>query len=99
MAYGPSRAAMLDEGRTTARVKALLEDIFRPTDVFSLETVFIQATDDMAKDLKHINFGYNNDLAYESCHRGISLPIRNSRSIYGYYQPATPTRRTIHADE
>jgi hypothetical protein len=64
---------MLEEGRTTARIKALLEDIFRPVDLFSLELVQLSATDDMAKDVKNISYGYNNDLSYEPrSHRGVS---------------------------
>jgi hypothetical protein len=63
---------MLDEGRTNARVKALLEDTFRPADRYSLSAVYLQATADMAKDLKELNFGYSNDLSYDTCHRGIS---------------------------
>jgi hypothetical protein len=63
---------MLEEGRTTVRVKALLEDIFRPTDIFSLESVQLNATDEMAKDVKNLNYSHTNDLSYESSHRGIS---------------------------
>jgi hypothetical protein len=63
---------MLEEGRTTARVKALLEDTFRPDDLFSLSSVYLGVTADMAKDLKELNFGYNNDLSYDTSHRGIS---------------------------
>jgi hypothetical protein len=63
---------MLEEGRTTARIMALLEDIFRPVDLFSLELVQLNAMDDMAKEVKNLNYGYNNDLSYESSHRGIS---------------------------
>jgi hypothetical protein len=63
---------MLEEGRTTVRVKALLEDIFRPVDMFSLESVQLSATDEMAKDVKHLNYGHANDLSYESSHRGVS---------------------------
>jgi hypothetical protein len=63
---------MLEEGRTTARVKALLEDIFRPGDLFSLDAVNLNVSDDLAKDVKELNFGYSNDLSYESSHRGIS---------------------------
>jgi hypothetical protein len=63
---------MLEEGRTTVRVKALLEDIFRPVDLFSLESVQLSATDEMAKDVKHLNYGHSNDLSYESSHRGVS---------------------------
>jgi hypothetical protein len=63
---------MLEEGRTTARVKALLRNIFQPDDIFSLSAVQIHITADVAKDIKELNFGYNNDLTYENCHRGIS---------------------------
>jgi hypothetical protein len=63
---------MLEEGRTKVKTKALLEDIFWPDDDFSLSAVQLNVTDEMAKDVKDVNFGYNNDLSYESCHRGIS---------------------------
>jgi hypothetical protein len=63
---------MLEEGRTTAKVKALLEDIFRPDGDFSLAAVQINVTDELAKDIKNINLGYNNNMSYECCHRGIS---------------------------
>jgi hypothetical protein len=63
---------MLEEGRTTVRIKALLEDIFRPVDLFSLESVQLSATEEMAKDVKNLNYGHNNDLSYESSHRGVS---------------------------
>jgi hypothetical protein len=63
---------MLEEGRTTAKVTALLEDNFRPDDNFSLAAVQINVTDELAKDIKNINLGYNNDMSYRCCHRGIS---------------------------
>jgi hypothetical protein len=83
---------MLEEGRTTARVKALLEDIFRPADLFSLESVQLSATDEMAKDIKNLNFGHNNDLSYESSHRGVS-PF----AVIGVSM-ATASRRRCQAD-
>jgi hypothetical protein len=83
---------MLEEGRTTTRIKALLEDIFRPADLFSLESVQLSATDDMAKDIKNLNFGHNNDLSYESSHRGIS-PF----AVIGVSM-ATASRRRRQAD-
>lgn len=63
---------MLEEGRTTARVKALLEDVFRPDDAFSLTNVHLGVTTDLAKDVKELNFGYSNDWSYDTCHRGLS---------------------------
>jgi hypothetical protein len=50
---------MLQESRTTMQVKALLEDIFRPDNIFSLLSAHLTATDDMTKDIKEINLGYN----------------------------------------
>jgi hypothetical protein len=83
---------MLEEGRTTVRIKALLEDIFRPVDLFSLESVQLSATDEMAKDVKNLNFGHNNDLSYDSSHRGIS-PF----AVIGVSM-ATASRRRRQAD-
>jgi hypothetical protein len=83
---------MLQEGRTTARIKALLEDTFRPDDMYSLNAVYLGVTSDMAKDVKELNFGYNNDMSYDSCHRGIS-PF----TVIGVSM-ATASRRQRHAD-
>jgi hypothetical protein len=83
---------MLDEGRTTARVKALLEDVFRPDDRYSLMNVHLGVTTDMAKDVKELNFGYNNDWSYDTCHRGLS-PF----AVIGVSM-ATASKRRRHAD-
>ena len=83
---------MLEEGRTTTRTKALLEDIFRPVDLFSLDSVQLSATDEMAKDVKDLNYGHNNDLSYASSHRGIS-PF----AVIGVSM-ATASRRRRQAD-
>ena len=63
---------MLEEGCTTARVKALLEDVFRPQDLLLLTNVHLGVTTDLAKDIKKLNFGYSNNWSYDTCHRGIS---------------------------
>jgi hypothetical protein len=83
---------MLKEGRTATRVKALLEDIFRPDNIFSLSSVHLTMTDDMAKDIKEINLGYNNDLSYDTSHRGVS-PF----AVIGVSM-ATASCRRRHAD-
>jgi hypothetical protein len=83
---------MLEEGRTTARVKALLEDIFRPDDLFLLNNVQLGVTTDMAKDIKELNFGYSNDWSYDTCHRGLS-PF----AVIGVSM-ATASKRRRHAD-
>jgi hypothetical protein len=63
---------MLNEGCMTTWVKILLEDIFPPDNVFSLLSVHLTMTDNMAKDIKEINLGYNNDLSYDLSHCGVS---------------------------
>jgi hypothetical protein len=65
---------MLTEGcKTIGRVRALLEDILRPQDDLSaLTTEVVHVTDDLAKDVKGLNFGYRNYRSYDTCHRGLS---------------------------
>jgi hypothetical protein len=83
---------MLEEGRTTARVKALLESTFQPDDLFSLSAVHLHVTADLAKDMRDLNFGFNNDLTYENCHRGISPFTMIGVSM------ATASKRRRHED-
>jgi hypothetical protein len=63
---------MLEDGRATARVKALLGGVFQPNNIYSLSAVHIHMTADLAKDVKELNFRYNNDLTYDNCHCGLS---------------------------
>ena len=63
---------MLEEGRTTLKVRYLLEDVFKPSDTFSLDSVDLNVRDELAKDIKKLNLGFNNDLSYETSHRGVS---------------------------
>jgi hypothetical protein len=83
---------MLDEGRTTARVKALLEEVFRPDDRYSLMNVHLGVTTDMAKDVKELKFGYSNDWSYDTCHSWLS-PF----AVIGVSM-ATASKRRRHAD-
>jgi hypothetical protein len=83
---------MLEEGRTTMRVKALLEDVFRPDDRYSLTNVHLGVTTEMAKDIKDLNFGYSNDWSYDTCHRGLS-PF----AVIGVSM-ATTSKRRRHAE-
>jgi hypothetical protein len=69
---GDRPPSMLEEGWTTARVKALLEDIFRLDNLFSLDAMHLNVSEDLAKDVKGLNCGYSNDVSYESSHRGMS---------------------------
>jgi hypothetical protein len=76
---------MLEEGRTTARVKAFLGDVFQPNgDIYLLVAVPIHVTADLAKDVKELNFGNNNDLTYDNCHRGLSPFALIGVAIHGH---------------
>jgi hypothetical protein len=83
---------MLEEGRTTARAKALLGDVFQPDDIYSLAAVHIHMTANLAKDVKELNFGYNHDLTYDNCHRGLSPFAMIGVSM------ATASKRRRHED-
>jgi hypothetical protein len=46
---------------------------FRPDNIYSLSSVQLGVeTDEMAKNIEELNYGYNNDLSYEMSHHGIS---------------------------
>ena len=62
---------MMEEGRTLPRIEALLQEAFIPTpDAESPVHIFVSA--DLVRDVKDLRFGFNNDLSFEICHRGIS---------------------------
>jgi hypothetical protein len=45
---------MLEEGRKGPKIRALLTDLLRPTDMESLTNMHVPVTDDMAKDVKEL---------------------------------------------
>lgn len=59
--------------KTPIKYKALLEDLFRLDNIFNIYTLHLRVTDHIAQDIKGINHGFNNDLSYDACHRGVSL--------------------------
>jgi hypothetical protein len=63
---------ILEEGRTAARVKAIMRELLVPDEDHSVQAIHILVTDEMAKDFKSLEFGYNGDTSYTTCHRGIS---------------------------
>jgi hypothetical protein len=63
---------MLEEGRTTARVKAVMRELLVPDEDDSFQAIQVLVTDEMSKDFKNLDFGYNGDTSYFTCHRGIS---------------------------
>lgn len=63
---------MLEEGRTTTKVKAVMRELLVPDEDDSFQAIQILVTNEMAKDFKDLEFGYNGDTSYSTCHRGIS---------------------------
>jgi hypothetical protein len=63
---------MLEEGRTKGRTQALMRELLSPDEDDMFHAVHILVTEEMAKDFKDLNFGFNGDTSYTSCHRGIS---------------------------
>jgi hypothetical protein len=67
----PVYSQMLSEGRTMAKVDALLHQCLAPNYDADVP-VHIFVTQDMVRDLKDLRFGRNSDFSFETCHRGIS---------------------------
>ena len=62
---------MLTKGHTMYKVAKVLQVALYPTNDEDTP-VNIYVSSDMAKDLKELNFGFGNDKAFDTCHRGIS---------------------------
>jgi hypothetical protein len=67
----PIYSMMLAEGRTMAKVDTLLHQFMAP-DPDSEVPVHVFVSQDMVRDVKDLRFGWNGDLSFETCHRGIS---------------------------
>lgn len=65
---------MLKEGQTKIRTQAVMQDLLAPDDEDMFNVVQILVTEEMAKDLKNLDFRFNGDTNYSTCHRGI-LPF------------------------
>ena len=62
---------MMEEGRTLPLIESILQEAFTPLpDAESPVHIFVSA--DLVRDVKDLRFGFNNDLSFEICHRGIS---------------------------
>lgn len=49
-----------------------MRELLAPDEDDMFHAVHILVTEEMAKDFKDLNFGFNGDTSYASCHRGIS---------------------------
>jgi hypothetical protein len=67
----PIYSLMLAEGRSMAKVDTLLHQCLVPPEDSEVP-VHIFVTQDMVRDLKDLRFGWNGDMSFETCHRGIS---------------------------
>jgi hypothetical protein len=64
---------MLEEGRTKVRVQAVMQELLSPDEDNMFNAVQILVTEErMAKDFKNLDFGFNGNASYSTCHWGIS---------------------------
>jgi hypothetical protein len=63
---------MLEEGQTNIRTQSLMWELLMldEDDMFNAVQVLVSKT--IAKDFKNLDFGFNGDTTYSTCHRGIS---------------------------
>ncbi|KAI2497676.1 hypothetical protein MHU86_16805 [Fragilaria crotonensis] len=67
----PIYAAMLTEGRTVAKVEAVLQRFFAPEPT-DWDPVKVYVSTELTRDVKDLRFGYGNENTYDTCHRGIT---------------------------
>jgi hypothetical protein len=63
---------MLKEGRTKVQVQAVMRELLNPDEDDMFNAIQILVTEEMAKDFKNLDFGFNRDVSYATCHQGIS---------------------------
>ena len=67
----PIYELMMEEGRPLPRIESILQEAFVPLpDAESPVHIFVSAN--LVPNIKHLRFGFNNNLSFEICHRGIS---------------------------
>jgi hypothetical protein len=81
---------MLEEGRSTNKVRAILQAQTRPTEV-SMDAVELQITDDMAKDVKNLHFVATTTTSptvpvTEELHHSLSSPSKVLRRQHDAYK-------------
>jgi hypothetical protein len=63
---------MLEEGRTKNSDQALMHELLVPDEDNTFNAIQILVTEEMAKDFKNLDFGFNGDASYSTCHQEIS---------------------------
>jgi hypothetical protein len=63
---------MLEEGRIEVRTQAMMRELLVPNKDDMFNAIQVLVLEDMAKDFKNLNFGYNGDAGYSTCHHGMS---------------------------
>jgi hypothetical protein len=66
---------MLEEGRTRVCTQALMRELLQPNKENMFHVVQVLVSEEMTKDFKNLDFGFNRDITYATCHRGILLFI------------------------
>jgi hypothetical protein len=63
---------MLEEGRTKIRTQGVMRELLVPDEDDNFNAIHVLVTEEMAKDFKNLDFGFNGDTSYSTCHRGVS---------------------------
>jgi hypothetical protein len=63
---------MLEEGRTKIRTQAVMRELLNPDEDDMFNAIQVLVTEEMASDFKNLDFGFNGDASYSTCHRGVS---------------------------
>jgi hypothetical protein len=63
---------MLEEGRSKIRIQGVMRELLVPDEDDTFNTVHVLVTEEIAKDFRNLDFGFNGDTSYSTCHRGIS---------------------------
>jgi hypothetical protein len=89
---------MLEEGRTKLRTQAVMRELLVPDEDDTFNAIHILVTEEIPKDFKNLDFGFNGDTSYLMCHCGISpfmvipVSIGTSKSMMPSSGPVCPGR-------
>jgi hypothetical protein len=63
---------MLEEGRSKIRTQGVMQELLVPDEDDTFNAVHVLVTEEIAKDFQNLDFGFNGNISYLTCHRGIS---------------------------
>jgi hypothetical protein len=64
---------MLEEGCTKVSAQGVMRELLVPDKDYIFIAIHVLVTEEMTKDLKNLDLGFNGDTSYSTCCYGISL--------------------------